>query len=247
MAATRTSRFLSMACLAAVLACATTPIGTSVPPPGLRQELDEGAAAWFLNATSALALNYDQQQMLLQVGQTLRAQSEPVQVARRQLLGLLLQGIASGTFDDARIAAQIQKVVSAAEARGPAVVQGLMQLHQGLTPPQRQTVASTILQAVNGQAAQPKSERQQLQARVDSLTAGVGLTQGQSDQIRSTILDSFQSYAPDLQQEAERRRKQLGGWPRASPPSTSSLPPPTSRRPGTCRRSPSVWSPSPVP
>jgi Spy/CpxP family protein refolding chaperone len=203
--------FLGLAGLAAVSACATTPIGTSVPPPGLRQELDEGSAAWFLNATSALTLSYDQQALLLKVGQTVRAQSEPVQVARRQLLGLLLDGIASGTFDDARIAATVQQVVSAAEGRGPAVVQALMQLHQGLSPTQRQTVASTILQAVNGQAAQPTSERQQLQQRVDSLTAGVGLTQAQSDQIRSTIVESFQAYAPDLQEEAERRRKQLGG------------------------------------
>jgi hypothetical protein len=188
MAATPTSRFLGLGCLLAVSACATTPVGTSVPPPGLRQELDEGSAAWFLNATSALTLSYDQQALLLKVGQTVRAQSEPVQVARRQLLGLLLEGIASGTF-----------------------VEALMQLHQGLSPTERQTVASTINQAVNGQASQAKSEREQLQTRVDSLTAGVGLTPAQSEQIRSTILDSFQAYAPDLQQEAVRRRKQLGG------------------------------------
>jgi|GEM_PF-6216483 len=205
------SWLVGLACVAAVSACATAPVGTSVPPPGLRQELDEGNAAWFLNATSALTLSYDQQALLLKVGQTVRAQSEPVQVARRQLLGLLLEGIASGTFDDARIDAAIQQIVVAAEARGPAVVQGLMQLHQGLSPTQRQTVASTINQAVNGSAAQPKSEREQLQQRVDSLTAGVGLTQAQSEQIRTTIVDSFQAYAPDLQAEAQLRRKQLGG------------------------------------
>src|SRR5271165_791257 len=134
MVAKRVSQFISLVCLAAVAACATTPMGKSVPPPGLRQELDEGSAAWFFNAASALTLSYDQQAMLLKVGQTLRAESEPVQVARRELLGLLLEGISSGTFDDARLAADIQQIVAAAEARGPAVVQALTQLHGGLSP-----------------------------------------------------------------------------------------------------------------
>ncbi len=211
MAAKRSSQFHALALLAALSACATTPVGTSVPSPSLRQELDEGSAAWFFNATSALTLSYDQQAMLLKLGQTLRAESEPVQVARRELLGLVLEGISSGTFDEARITAQIQRVVTAAEARGPAVVQALTQLHQSLTPTERQTVSSTINQGLYSQSAQPRSKRQQLQQRVETLTSGVGLTEAQSTQIRTTITDSFHSYAPDLQEEAELRRKQLGG------------------------------------
>ncbi len=209
--AAKRSQFLGLAFVLVLSACATTPVGTSVPSPSLRQELDEGSAAWFFDATSALTLSYDQQALLLKLGQTLRAQSEPVQVARRELLGLILEGISSGAFDEVRIAAQIQKVVAAAEARGPAVVQALTQLHQGLTPTERQTVSSTVNQGLYGQSAQPTSERQQLQQRVDSLTAGIGLTEAQSTQIRSTITDSFHTYAPDLQEEAERRRKELGG------------------------------------
>ena len=209
--ATRGVVFFGLASLAAVAACATTPVGTSVPAPGLRQELDEGSAAWFFNATSALTLSYDQQGMLLKLSQTLRAQSEPVQVARRELLGLVVEGIASGTFDDNRIAAEIQQVVAAAEARGPAVVQALSQLYTGLTLTQRQTVASTISQGLYGQQAQAKGERDQLLQRVDGLTDGIGLTDAQAGQIRSTIIDSFHTYAPDLQEEATRRRKELGG------------------------------------
>ncbi len=211
MAATGGLGFLGWACFAAAAGCATTPVGTTVPAPGLRQELDEGSAAWFFNATSALTLSYQQQGLLLKLSQTLRAQSEPVQVARRELLGLVVEGISSGTFDDNRIAAVIQQIVAAAEARGPAVVQALGQLHSGLTVEQRQTVASTISQGIAGQQGHSKSERDQLQQRVDGLMAGIGLTDAQAAQIRSTIIDSFHTYAPDLQEEATRRRKELGG------------------------------------
>ena len=210
MGVTRRKCLLGLACLV-VSGCATVTVGHSVPAPGLRQELDEGSAAWFFNATSALTLSYDQQAMLLKLSQTVRAESEHVQVARRELLGLVVDGIASGMFDDPRIAAQIQTVLAAAEARGPAIVRALTQLHDGLTPTERQSVASTISQELNGQASQAKTEREQLLQRVTGLTDGIGLTAAQAEQIRSTITDSFHSYAPDLQEEAARRRKQLGG------------------------------------
>ena len=211
MAATRGSCFIGLVCLAALSACATAPVGTSVPIPGLRQELDEGAAAWFFNATSALQLSYGQQDWFLKLSQGLRAESEPVKVARRELLGLLLEGMEAGTFDDGRIAAAVQKIIVTAEARGPAVVEALTQLHEGLNPTQRQTIASTVLQGLHSQAAQPAGERDQLQKRINGLTQGISLTAEQSAQIRTRITDSFHSYAPDLQQEAERRRKQFGG------------------------------------
>ena len=210
MAAKRVWQCLTLVGLAAVSACATT-MGTSVPPPGLRQELDEGLASWFFNATSALQLSYTEQDQLLKLGQTLRAESEGVQVARRQLLGLLLEGIASGNFDEARLTAQIQTIVSASEERGPAVAQALLELYRSLDQTQRASVASSVKQAVNGQAAQPKDERKQLQQRVDSLTRGVGLTDAQSQQIRTSITDSYRTFSPDLQEEAAQRRKQLNG------------------------------------
>lgn len=211
MAAKRGSRYLGVACAATVMACAMAPIAPSVPPPSLRQEIEEGSAAWFLNAVSSLTLSFEQQQLLISVRQEVSSRSELVNIARRRLLGLVADGIASGTFDDARLGAALEEIVAAAKERAPAVVDALTRLHAGLTPAQRKSVVETINAVLSIQASQAGGEREQLQQRVNSLTARVGLTAAQTAQLKSDILDGFRNYAPDLQEEADLRRKKLGG------------------------------------
>jgi len=186
------------------------PIAPSVPPPSLQQQMEEGSAAWFLNAVSSLTLSFEQQQLQISVRQQVSARSELVNVARRRLVGLVADGIASGTFDDARLGAALEEILAAAEQRGPAVVEALLRLHEGLTPAQRTSVAGTVTEGISLQATQSGGEREQVQQRVNSLTAGVALTAAQSAQLKSDIIDGFAKYAPDLKEEADMRRQQLG-------------------------------------
>jgi Spy/CpxP family protein refolding chaperone len=208
LASLRGSQPVILPCLLALSACATA-IAPSVPAPSLRQELEEGRASWFLNAASALTLSFNQQQMLIEIGQLVRAQSEQVAAARRRLLAILADAIASGRFDDARVNAGLDEVVAAARARQPAVVQALMQLHAGLSPTQRQSVVGSVREAMSNRSAQFKSERDQVRSRVDSVTADVGLTPEQNSQLQADIVEGFKSYAPDLQEEMQARAKQL--------------------------------------
>jgi hypothetical protein len=203
-------RSLGLLCTAMLAACATAPIGTSVPPPSLRQQMEEGVAAWFLNAVSALTLSFDQQQLQISVRQQVSARSELVNVARKRLLGLVADGIASGTFDDARLGAALDEILTAADQRGPAVVEALVRLHAGLSAPQRKAVAETINAAISTQATQPGGEREQVRQRVESLTRGIGLSEAQDAQMKADIIGGFRKYAPDLEEEADLRRKQLG-------------------------------------
>jgi Spy/CpxP family protein refolding chaperone len=210
MASWRGWQRITLGCLLALSACATA-IAPSVPAPSLRQELEEGRASWFLNAASALKLSFDQQQMLIEVGQLVRAQSEEVATARRRLLAIIADAIASGKFDQARINGGLEEVAAAARERQPAVVQALMRLHAGLSPTQRQSVVGSVHEAMSNRSAQFKGERDQVRQRVDSVTADVGLTQEQSSQIQKEIVDGFQSYAPDLREELQARTEQLDG------------------------------------
>jgi Spy/CpxP family protein refolding chaperone len=197
--------------VAVLSACASTPVGPSVPAPGLKQEIEEGSMAWFLIAASSVTLSYDQQQLLISVRQEVTSQSAPVNAARQRLVGLVANGVESGTFDDAAIGAALQEMTAAAEARRPAVVDALVRLHAGLSPEQRKSIWQTISQGISSEAVQTKSEQEQVQRRVDSLTAGVGLTSEQRARVKSDIVDGFHQFAPVLDQEADVRRKQLGG------------------------------------
>jgi Spy/CpxP family protein refolding chaperone len=211
MAAKRGSQYLGLVCAATVTACAMAPIGPSVPPPSLRQEMEEGSAAWFLNAVSSLTLSFEQQQLIISVRQEVSSRSELVNIARRRLVGLVADGIASGTFDNARLGAALEEILAAAKERAPAVVDALTRLHAALTPAQHKSVVETINEALSIQASQAGGEREELQQRVTSLTAQVGLTAAQSAQLKSDILDGFRSYALDLREEADLRRRKLGG------------------------------------
>jgi len=211
MAAKSGSPCVGMLCVLLMSVCARAATGPSVPTPGLKQELDEGIAAWFLVAASSVTLSYDQQQLLITVRQEVSARSSLVNAARQKLVGLVADGVASGTFDDKAIAATMQAMIEAAEARGPAVVDALNRLHAGLSPEQRKSMAQTIAQGISSEAAQTKTEREQLQRRVDSLTANVGLTQDQTARVKSDILDAYKQFAPDFNEEASARQKQLGG------------------------------------
>jgi Spy/CpxP family protein refolding chaperone len=211
MAGNRGAVVLGAVCLLLMSLSARAEVGPTVPTPGLKQELDEGIAAWFLVAASSVTLSYDQQQTLINVRQEVSAKSTLVNAARQKLVGLVADGVASGTFDDKAIAATLQEMTAAAEARGPAVVDALMQLHAALTPDQRKSMAQTIAQGIASEAAQVQTERDQLQRRVKSLTADVGLTQEQSARVKSDILDGYKQFAPELDGEASTRQKQLGG------------------------------------
>jgi len=189
-------------------ACAMTPIAPSVPPPSLRQELEEGRASWFFNAASALTLSFDQQKLLIQVGQEVRGESAAVGAARRKMIEIIADGVASGTFDDQRIDAGLAEIATASNERLPAVAQALTQLHAGLTPDQRKSVVGSIQQAMVN-ASQPKDEREQVQKRVNAVTSEAVLTAEQEQQVNAQIVNSFKKYAPDLQEEAQARRKQL--------------------------------------
>jgi Spy/CpxP family protein refolding chaperone len=201
---------IGVACAALLSACAMAPIAPSVPPPSLQQQMEEGNAAWFLNAVSSVTLSYEQQQLQISVRQQVSARSELVAIARRRLVGLVADGIASGTFDDARLGAALEEILAAAEQRGPAVVEALLRLHQGLTPAQRASVAGTVTAGISLQAGQAGGEREQVQQRVNSLTASVTLTAAQTAQMKADIIDVFRRYAPDLVEEADIRRQQLG-------------------------------------
>jgi Spy/CpxP family protein refolding chaperone len=204
-------RYLGLTWLILLSGCASAPLGQSAPTPSLKQEMEEGSAAWFLTAASSVKLSYDQQQLLIDVRQEVSGQSEAVNGARQKLVAKMADGIASGVFDDAAITAALQGVLAAAEQRGPAVVVGLTRLHAGLSPEQRTQISQTIMQGISSQAAQTTNEREQVQKRVDSLTRDVGLSAAQTAQIKSDIIDGFHNFAPDLNEEAEVRRKQLGG------------------------------------
>jgi hypothetical protein len=209
MASWRGAGRVALGCLVVVLSACATAIAPSMPAPSLRQELEEGRAAWFLNGASALQLSFAQQQMLIETGQLVRAQSEQVAAARRRLLAIIADAIASGTFADARINAGLEEVAAAARERQPAVVQALMRLHAGLSPAQRQSVVGSIHEAMSNRSAQFRTERDQVRQRVDSVTADVGLTPAQASQIQTQIVESYQSYAPDLRDELQARAKQL--------------------------------------
>jgi hypothetical protein len=211
MAAKRGSQYLSVAFAVVVSGCAMAPIGPSVPGPSLKQEMEEGSTAWFLSAASSVTLSYEQQQLLISVRQEVSTQSQGVNVAREHLVGLVADGIASGNFDEPAITTALQTLLTASEARGPAVVAALSRLHAGLTPDQRKSISQTIMQGISTQAEQTKSEKDQVQRRLDSLTAGVGLSAAQSAQMNKDIVEGFHNYAPDLNEEADMRRKQLGG------------------------------------
>jgi len=202
------SRRLTLAALAVTAACASAPIAPSVPPPSLRQEMEEGRASWFFNAASALKLSFDQQQLLIQAGQTVRAESEAVSAARRRMIGIIADGVASGVFDDHRIDTGLAEIAAASNERLPAVAQALGQLHAGLSPDQRKSVVGSIQQALYA-SSQPKNEREQVKKRVDSVTAEAGLTAEQQQQIDAQIVNGFKKYATDLQEEVQARRKQL--------------------------------------
>jgi hypothetical protein len=202
------SRRLTLAALVVTAACASAPIAPSVPAPSLSQEMEEGRASWFFNAASALTLSFDQQELLIQAGQQVRAESEAVGAARRKMIGIIADGVASGVFDDQRIDAGLAEIASAANERLPAVAQALGQLHAGLSPDQRKSVVGSIQQALYA-SSQPKNEREQVRKRVDSVTAEAGLTAEQQQQIDAQIVSSFKKYAPDLQEEVQARRKQL--------------------------------------
>jgi len=211
MAAKSVARHLGLAFVIVLSACAAAPLGTSAPTPSLKQEMEEGSTAWFLVAASQVKLSYDQQQLLISVRQEVSGRSEAVNAARQKLVALVADGIASGAFDDAAINAALQALLTAAQERGPAVVDALTRLHAGLSPDQRKLISQTIMQGISSQAAQTKNEQEQVQRRVDSLTQGVGLTAAQSAQVKSQIIDGFHNFAPDLNEEADTRRKQLGG------------------------------------
>lgn len=210
MAAKGGAPYLGLVCVAVVSACAMAPIGPSVPPPSLRQEMEEGSAAWFLNAVSSLTLSFEQQQLQISVREQVSSRSELVNIARQRLVGLVADGIASGRFDDARLGAALEEILAAAKERAPAVVEALTRLHAGLTLAQRKSVVETINAAISIQASQSGGEREQLQQRVKSLTAEAALTPAQSAQLKSDILDGFRNYAPDLQEEADLRRQKMG-------------------------------------
>jgi uncharacterized membrane protein len=207
----RGSQYVGVVCMLLLSVCATASVGPSVPTPGLKQELDEGIAAWFLTAASSVTLSYDQQNLLISVRQEVTAKSSLVNAARQKLVGLVADGVAKGTFDDQAIAATLQEMTAAAEARDPAVVDALTRLHAGLSPDQRKSMAQTIAQGISSLAAQSKTEREQLQRRVDSLTANVGLTPDQTARVKSDILDAYKQFSPELTDEAAIREKQLGG------------------------------------
>jgi uncharacterized membrane protein len=211
MAAKRDSQHVGMVCMLLVSVCAVAAVGPSVPTPGLKQELDEGMAAWFLVAASSVTLSYEQQNLLISVRQEVSSKSSLVNAARQKLVGLVADGVANGTFDDKAIGATLEEMTAAAEARDPAVVDALTRLHAGLSPDQRKSMAQTIAQGISSQAAQTKTEREQLQRRVDSLTANVGLTPDQTARVKSEILDAYKQFAPELNDEASIRQKQLGG------------------------------------
>lgn len=211
MAAKWGSQSIGFACAVFLSGCAGAPLGASAPAPSLKQELEEGSAAWFLIATSSVTLSYDQQQLLISVRQEVSSKSELVNVARQRMVGLLADGVASGTFDEAAIGTTLQEMTAAAEAREPAVVDALMRLHAGLSAEQRLAISQTIAQGISSQSTQTQTEKNQVQRRVDSLTAGVGLTPDQSARVKSDIVDGFHQFAPELNEEAQMRRKQLGG------------------------------------
>ena len=207
----RGSQQLTLVCTLLLSLCAAEAVGPSVPTPSLKQELDEGMAAWFLVAASSVTLSYDQQDLLISVRQEVSGKSSAVNAARQKLVGLVADGVASGTLDDKAIDATLQEMTAAAEARDPAVVDGLTRLHAGLSPDQRKSMAQTIAQGISSLAGQSKTEREQLQRRVDSLTANVGLTPEQTARVKSDILDGYKQFAPELNDEAATRQKQLGG------------------------------------
>ena len=207
----RGSRYVGAVCMLLVSVCAVAAVGPSVPTPGLKQELDEGMAAWFLVAASSVTLTYDQQNLLISVRQEVSSKSTLVNAARQKLVGLVADGVANGTFDDKAIGATLEEMTAAAEARDPAVVDALTRLHAGLSPDQRKSMAQTIAQGISSLASQTKTEREQLQRRVDSLTANVGLSQDQTARVKSEILDAYKQFAPELNDEASIRQKQLGG------------------------------------
>jgi hypothetical protein len=211
MALKQGAQYVGVVGMLLVSVCAGAAVGPSVPTPGLKQELDEGIAAWFLVAASSVTLSYDQQQLLITVRQEVSAKSSLVNASRQKLVGLVADGVASGTFDDKAIGATLQEMTAAAEARGPAVVDALVRLHAGLSPDQRKSMAQTIAQGISSEAAQTKTEREQLQRRVDSLTANVGLTSEQTARVKSDILDAYKQFASELNEEANTRQKQLSG------------------------------------
>lgn len=211
MAAKWGAQSIGLACVVFLSGCAAAPLGASAPAPSLKQELEEGSTAWFLIAASSVTLSYDQQQLLISVRQEVSSKSASVNVARERLVGLVADGVASGTFDEPAIGATLQEMTAAAEARGPAVVDALMRLYAGLNEDQRKAMAQTIAQGISSQATQTQTEKDQVQRRVDSLTVGVGLTPDQSARVKSDIVGGFHQFAPELNEEAEMRRKQLGG------------------------------------
>jgi Spy/CpxP family protein refolding chaperone len=194
--------------------------------------MEEGRASWFFNAASALTLTFQQQQLLINLGQQVRGQSSVVAPARRRMIGVIADGIASGVFDEQRIEAGLTEIAAASRERQPSVAQALAELHAGLSPAQRQSVVESIRQAMSGSSAQLRDERDQVRQRVNALTADAGLTTEQQQQIDAQIVNSFQKYATDLQTEAQARRKQLDALCQAftgiyfepTPDSVSSIP-----------------------
>jgi hypothetical protein len=126
------------------------------------------------------------------------------------LVNLVADGTAAGTFDDVAISAAIQNLTAAAEQRGPDVVQALVQLHAMFDQSQRQNIAGSVNQAVYSQRSQSPDERDQVEKRVASLTAGADLTPAQSAQVKSDIVAGFHQFASELTEESNVRLKQLG-------------------------------------
>jgi len=79
----RGSQQLTLVCTLLLSLCAAEAVGPSVPTPSLKQELDEGMAAWFLVAASSVTLSYDQQDLLISVRQEVSAKSSAVNAARQ--------------------------------------------------------------------------------------------------------------------------------------------------------------------
>jgi len=218
-ARTRMALVAMFTCVAlAPLGCTKQPVAT--PPAVARPEAGLPAAPagpgnviGRLLAASLAEVNLrpDQKSTIEGLRADLKARSQPVRDARKDIAMTLANGVAAGAIDRPKADAQIARLVQVVQASTSAVQDSVNKLHGALDPSQRKQLVETMRAKGQSWAGQAREQAQEghgpMRERMKKFADELGLTREQ----RLAVRDKLREMRPDasIRERGDKMRSHM--------------------------------------
>lgn len=151
-----------------------------------------GFAMFIAMSLDGLNATQDQADQIQKIAADMHAKMQPAHDVEKQILLALADGVAAGNVDRAKLDPMVQQLGAASGAVHDAVADSLNQLHNVLTPPQRQGLVDKVEAHLavwhHTNVDDEQGNKDKGDGHVDSIVKELSLSPQQADQIRTAYL-----------------------------------------------------------